>query len=337
MAAHDRVALETGSRSMSPVPTTDQPDLLLERGAMRAMLLAMLVMALGVPLHIVALGTDTLHGATRWPLVIAWLCALLTLSVFWIARAVLFGIWSAIRRRRLSQIDLVAICAAAAFAASCPALLSHAAPMYFDVAAMAIAWLLGGQAQEAAIRRRFAVTVAQLAPLNRQVPRFQSQPDLVEQRAGGLGGVLLGSVAVTLGLHLAWDRSVSGSMMVALATLAAGCPCALGIARSSAGAAGAARAAAAGWLVPSGAALRLIAEVSHEATRHAMPLGEAELPALLAIARSVRRAIRRNCLWAVGLNLALLPVAILEPVPALVPAAVMLAARWLIGITNARI
>jgi cation transport ATPase len=340
MAAPDRTTLETGTRATSHVPITDQHqvDLLLQRGAMRTMLAAMLVMALGVPLHLGSLGTQPTHLHTDWSMIIAWLCALLTLSVFWVARPVLRATCSAIRRRRFSHADLVVICACGAFAAGFPALLSHAAPMYFDVAAMAIAWIVAGQAQEAGIRRRFAVMVAQLAPLNWQLPVLQpTASDRLEQPVAWLGSVLLGSAVAALMLHLWWGHDLTGSSMVSLALLAAACPCALGIAGPSACAAGVERAMAAGWLVPSGAALGQLADVPQDAARLVMPLGAADLPALAAIARSVQCAIRRNYLWAAGLNLALVPLALLEPIPPLVPAAVMLAARWLIGISNARI
>ncbi|HEX6291434.1 MAG TPA: hypothetical protein VFZ66_19780 [Herpetosiphonaceae bacterium] len=308
----------------------------LQRRAMRSMLLAMLVMALGVPLHILALGAHDAHGAGWWAMLVVWSSAGLTLLTFWTARDLLREAWRTLRPVRLRAADLVVLGALAAFVASCPALAQPTAPMYFDASAMALAWLLAGRSQAAEIEQRFVVVLEQLSPLNLPHPgaEYRSCRISHEHTMTWLGLAMLGCAAAALGWHLWWTRDLAQSGLAALATIAAACPCTLGIATSSAYLVGAERAAAAGWLVPSGAALRQAAD---RPDLLAVPIGSAEPERLRMIARSVQRALRLNTLWAVGLNLALLPLALLGPLPALLPAATMMLARLLISVTNRRI
>lgn len=300
--------------------------------AMGSMLLAMLVMLLGLPLHLAGLRAHADHGGAAW--LVVWLSWLLTLWTIWTVRHVFHSAWQALRRSSFGATELVTICALAAFVASCPALLDHHAPMYFDVTAMALAWIVAGEAQAAAIQRRFAATLEQLAPLHLQ-PQLPALPAVPRREpfARWLGLALLVTAIAAFGAQIMIGGSVTLGVVSALAAVAVGCPCALGIARTSAWAVGVERAAAIGWLIPSGATFSRIVAEPELASQHALQIGAADRPALLALARAVERTIRWNVLWAVGLNLLLLPPALFGPLPPLVPAATMVIARLLIFCT----
>lgn len=304
-------------------------DVSLQRRAMGSMLLAMLVMALGLPLHLTALNAHGDHAGS-WRLMV-WLICLLTLWTVWAVRHVLHNTWWALRQGSFGSTELVTICALGAFAASCPAVLNHSAPMYFDVTAMALAWIVAGEAQSAAIQRRFASTLEQLAPLQLQ-PQIPSLPASIrsDQAVRWLGVAILACAIVALAVQMQLSGSAVIGFLASLAVVAVGCPCTLGIAKSSAWQVGVERAAERGWLIPSGALLNQIAAAPQVASQYAVQIGEADLAALLALARAVQRAMRWNYLWAIGLNLLLLPLALVGPLPAFVPAATMVIARLLI-------
>jgi cation transport ATPase len=208
--------------------------------------------------------------------------------------------------------------------------------MYFDVTAMALAWLLSGEAQSMAIRRRFASMVEQLAPLN-PPPHSLAAPaaDLDDPHARWLSGVILGFSFAAL-IWQTHTGTIANGLLTALAVAAAGCPCTLGIVRSSAWVDSSERALALGWLIPEGAAWSRLASVP-EADRLALKLGAADESALFSLARAVRRTIRWNYLWSIGFNVVLLPLALFGPVPALLPAITMLLARLLIWLTTRRL
>lgn len=308
-------------------------DRALQRRAMVAMLPAMLVMLFGLPLHLAGLRAHADHGGAAW--LVVWLSCLLTLWIIWIVRHVLHSAWRSLRRRSFGASELVTICALAAFVASCPALLDHRAPMYFDVTAMALAWIVAGEAQAAAIQRRFAVTLEQLAPL-----RLQLQPPALaaeqhsEPFARRLGVAILVFAIAALAVQVLRGGSLALGWLAGLSAVAAGCPCTLGIARTSAWQMGVERAVALGWLIPSGAAFSRIAAAPQLAAQYAIPIGAADRGALSALARNVERTLRWNMLWAIGLNLLLLPPALFGPVPSSVPAATMLVARLLLFCTT---
>jgi cation transport ATPase len=314
------------------------PADVLQRRAMRSMLVAMLVMALGLPLHITTLDVQHGHAVGYGTLGLVWLSALATLLTFWIARHAVIDTWRRLRRAACWRNDVVVIGALAACIASWPALLNHAAPMYFDVAAMALAWIVAGQAQEAEIRQRFEAILEQLTPLDLQ-PSFvtpQATTPRIEAGVIWLGAMMLGSASATLGWHLMQGDSMWDSSLLMLATIAVACPCTLGIAASSACTVAAERATAAGWLIPSGLTLRQ-SPAAQQRLGGALALGAAEPESLRTIVQSVRWAIRCNSVWAVVFNLASMPFAVAGPIPGLVPAANMLIARLLIALTNRRI
>jgi cation transport ATPase len=333
MAAKQQMGITYQSAGAAHEQRRPIADLALQRRAMGSMLLAMLVMLLGLPLHLAGLPAHTDHGGAAW--LVVWLTCLLTLWTIWIVRHVLNSAWRMLRRRSFGSTELVTICALAAFVASCPALLDHRAPMYFDVTAMALAWIVAGEAQAAAIHRRFAAMLEQLAPL-----RLQPQPPALpseqhsEQTARRLGVVILAFAIAALVVQVLLGGSLALSWLAGLAAVAAGCPCTLGIARTSAWQTGVERAAVLGWLIPSGAAFSRIAAMPDLAAQYAVRIGAADLGALSALAHSVERTLRWNILWAIGLNLLLLPLALFGPLPSLVPAATMLVARLLLFCTT---
>ncbi|HEY0607805.1 MAG TPA: hypothetical protein VGD58_33125, partial [Herpetosiphonaceae bacterium] len=273
------------------------------------------------------------HGGATW--LVVWLSGLLTLWTIWTTRHVFHSTWQMLRRRRFGSTELVTIGALAAFVASCPALLDHRAPMYFDVTAMALAWVVAGEAQAAAIQRRFASTLEQLTPLHvrSQLPSLPAV-QRSEPFVSWLGLAILVSASAVVGVQIMLGGSVTFGLMAGLAAVAAGCPCTLGIARSSAWEVGVERAAVLGWLIPSGALFSRIAAEPQSAAEYAVKLGATDRPALLALARAVERTSRWNVFCAVGLNLLLLPLALRGPLPSLVPAATMLIARLLIFCTT---
>jgi cation transport ATPase len=310
-------------------------DAALQRRAMVAMLLAMLVMALGLPLH---LATFRDHSRHTWlALPVAWLSCFLTLSTLAAGRHALSDTWRALRYARLGGAEIVTISALITLIVSLPSLVIHSAPMYFDVTAMALAWHLTGAAQSSTIQRRFAATVEQLAPLNL---RPQRPTLLAADHEPWLARWLLGILFVFAIAALLW-HSLSGNLsnaaLAALAVAAAGCPCTLGIVRSSAWAVGAERAVAIGWLIPVGEAWSRIEALPAQADQLAVRLGAASSADLRALACAVQRTIRWNTVWSISLNLALLPLALAGPVPAILPAATMVLARLLIGFTTWRL
>lgn len=337
MATEQRVGFPYQSADPAHEQRRPISDRTLQRRAMGSMLLAMLVMLLGLPLHLAELRAHADHGGAAW--LVVWLSWLLTLWTVWTARHIFHSAWQALRQSSFGSTELVTICALAAFVASCPALLDHRAPMYFDVTAMALAWIVAGEAQAAAIQRRFAATLEQLAPLHLQ-PQLPSLPAVQrsERFARSLGLAMLVFAIAAFGGQIMLGGSVTLGVVSALAAVAAGCPCTLGIARTSAWAAGVERAATIGWLIPSGPAFSRIVAEPELVSQYALQIGAADRGALLGLARAVERAGRWNVLWAVGLNLLLLPLALLHPadprLPALVPAATMVIARLLIFCTT---
>lgn len=308
-------------------------DRVLQRRAMGSMLLAMLVMLLGLPLHLAGLSAHGDHGgAARF---VVWLSALLTLWTLWVARHIFPHAWRGLRRVDFGVAELVSVGALAAFIASLPALVAHSAPMYFDVTAMALAWLVAGEAQVSALQRRFDSAREQLAPLRLQ-PQLPSVPvePHGDRAVRWLGLALLVLAIAALGVQILRGGSIASGLLAGLAAVAVGCPCTLGIVKSSAWEVGVERAAALGWLLPSGAALSQIAADPQQADQYALKLGPADPAALLEVAREVERTIRWNYLWAIGLNLVLLPLALFEPPPSLGPAATMVLARLLIAWTT---
>lgn len=333
MAAEQRAGITYQSAGVAHEAHRQIADRVLQRRAMGSMLLAMLVMLLGLPLHLPSLSAHGGHGGAGRLMV--WLSALLTLWTLWVTRHVFGNAWLSLRRRDFGATELVAVCSLAAFSASLPALLAHRAPMYFDVSAMAMAWLVAGEAQTAALQRRFVSAHEQLAPLRFQ-PQITSVPVLPhdDRAARWLGlAILVFSIAVVSVQVLRGD-SVASGLLAGLAAVAVGCPCTLGIVRSSAWEVGIERAAALGWLLPSGAVLSQIAADPQRSDQYALKLGSADPAALLALARSVERTIRWNYLSAIGLNLLLLPLALFGPPPSLLPAATMVLARVLIAWTT---
>ncbi|HEY0733588.1 MAG TPA: hypothetical protein VGD69_01675 [Herpetosiphonaceae bacterium] len=333
MTAEQRVGITYQSSDPACEQRRPIAERTLQRRAMGSMLLAMLVMLLGLPLHLAGLRAHTDHGGAIW--LVVWLSGLLTLWTIWTARHVFHSAWQMLRRRSFGSTELVTLCALAAFGASCPAMLDHRAPMYFDVTAMALAWVVAGEAQAAAIQRRFASSLEQLAPLHLQ-PQLPSSPAVQrsEPFARWLGVAILVFASAIFGVQIMLGGSVIFSLMAGLAAVAAGCPCTLGIARSSAWQIGVERAVALGWLIPSGAAFSRIAAEPQSAAEYAVKLGAADRAALPALARAVERTIRWNVLWAIGLNLLLLPLSLSSPLPSLVPAATMVIARLLIFCTT---
>lgn len=333
MAAEQRAGITYHSVGAANKDRGQNVDRVLQRRAMGSMLLAMLVMLLGLPLHLAGLSAHGDHsGAAR---LVVWLSALLTLWTLWVARHVFENAWRNLRRRDSGAAELVAGCALSAFAASLPALVVDSAPMYFDVTAMALAWLVAGEVQTVALQRRFDSTCQQLAPLRLQ-PQIPSVPAAPygDRVVRWLGLALLVFSIAALGMQILRGGSVASGLLAGLAAVAVGCPCTLGIVRSSAWEVGVERAAALRWLLPSGVALSQIAAVPQQADQYALKLGSADHVALLALVRSVERAIRWNYLWAIGLNFVLLALALLGPLPSLLPAATMVLARLLIAWTT---
>ena len=154
----------------------------------------------------------------------------------------------------------------------------------------------------------------------------------MERKASWLGGTILLAAGAAGLLHLGAGAGLVHALVTALAAIAVACPCTLGIAVASAYAAGGERAATSGWVVSGGAAFD-----DDAVAMRAIRLGAAGPEALLEVARAVRRAVRRNMLWAVGLNLLSLPWAVWGPLDPAVPAATMLSAWALISITNRRL
>lgn len=307
----------------------------LQRRAMAAMLLAMLVMAIGLPHHMTAFGNHGDHAVSR---IVVWLSILLTLGTLSATRHTLFYAWQSLRHGRLGSTELVTICALGALVASLPTLAIHSAPMYFDVTAMSLAWIVAGEAQSAAIYRRCSSRLEQLAPLNLPALRLGlPAPWRSDRSAAWPGSVIGGFAAVTLVLHALLSESAVRGLLVGLSAVAMGCPCTLGIVKSTAWEAGVERAAAFGWLVPSGEAVSRIAETPHLVAQLVVAPGAADLRPLVALAGAVNWTIRLNYLWAVGLNLALLPLALIGPLPSIVPATTMVIARLLIFFTTRRL
>lgn len=301
---------------------------------MQSMALAMLVMLLSVPLHLLALRGHSGQGMA-WIVGVAWLSAALTLGTLWTARPVWIASLRALRGGRLDETALVSLCALAALFAGVPALSpgAHAAPMYFDVAAMAMAWLVGGQAQRSDSCRRYVERLEQLTPLGFVQNAPPTAPKDDTHDAVWLALVLGGTALAGSVIAANQADSAMQVFQVGLATLALGCPSTLGIAVQSAAAAGAKRAAAAGWLVPSPAVLlQPVAD-----PRAAIALGSANTQDFVRIAHATRVAVRCNRFWAVGVNLALLPLAVRGPVDPLLPAMLMVLARALIAVTNHRL
>lgn len=333
MAAEQRAGITYQSAGLAREAQQQIADRVLQRRAMGSMLLAMLVMLLGLPLHLASVSTHGDHGGAARLLV--WLSALLTLWTLWVTRHVFQHAWLSLRRRDFGANELINMCALAAFVASLPALFAHSAPMYFDVSAMALAWLVAGEAQTSAIQRRFVSACEQLAPLRFQ-PQMVSVPAAArgDRAARWLGlAILVFSISVVSVQFLRGGNAMSG-LLAGLAAVAVGCPCTLGIVRSSAWEVGVERAATLGWLLPSGAALRQIAVDPQLVEQYALKLGPADPAALVELAHSVERTIRWNYLSAIGLNLVLLPLALLGPPPSLLPAAAMVLARLLIAWTT---
>lgn len=307
----------------------------LQRRAMVSMWLAMLVMALGLPAHLGGHGARG-HSVVGHAALLSWLAWLLTTATLWQARELLTAVWHTCRRGYLSETALVALGALAAYAVSLIGLgaalvgPTHQVPLYFDVTAMALAWLLAGVAQRADLRRRFMMTVEQLAPLGLATPvRPVFHPDRPSRDVGWLALLLVGWALLTLALQFGVGQSLGAGLSAALATLALGCPCALGIARSSAATAGAARAAAAGWVVVDEAAFWCDPQ-SPRALQLAQPVpGSYE-----QIAGLVRRVAWLNRCWAIGINVLALPLALRGPVDPLLPAGIMLLAWALIALSS---
>ncbi|MBV9789051.1 MAG: hypothetical protein JOZ51_12795 [Chloroflexi bacterium] len=333
MAAEQRAGITYQSAGLAHEAQQQIADRVLQRRAMGSMLLAMLVMLLGLPLHLPSLSAHGDHsGAAR---LLVWLSALLTLWTLWITRHVFGNAWLRLRRRDFGAAELVSVCALAAFVASLPALLVHRTPMYFDVSAMALAWLVAGEAQTSAIQRRFVSACEQLVPLRFQ-PQMVSVPAVPrgDRTARWLGLTILVFSISVVSVQILRGGSGMSALLAGLSAVAVGCPCTLGIARSSAWEAGVERAAVLGWLLPSGAALGQIAADPQLVKEYALKLGAADHAALMALAQLVERTIRWNYLSAIGLNLALLPLALFGPPPSLLPAATMVLARLLIAWTT---
>ena len=323
------------------VPFDYDRDRRLQRRAMVSMWLAMPVMVLGLPAHLAALAGHAASAHTAgWTTLLGWLAWALTSATLWIAREQLATTWRALRQARPGPDALVTLGALGAYVGSLPALgaATHAAPIYFDVTAMALAWLLAGAAQRADLARRYAATLEQLALLSANSPASATAPSdqpvqPTRYLSSIVGGALIGLALLLIAWQLRTGHSLQQALSSGLALLAALCPCTLGIAWRSAAHAGAARAAAAGWIVTSAAAFwpdRAITTPSDAALR----LGAASPAVFARIARAVRRAAWLNTCWAIGFNLLLLPLALRGPVDPLLPAAIMLLARLLIALTN---
>lgn len=314
----------------------------LQRRAMLSMWLAMAVMALGVSGHLNALdGHQPLtHGVVDHLTALDWLAWLLTTATLWQARGLLPPTWHALRRGQVEGATLVGLGALAAYIVSLVGLgtalaeTTYSGRLYFDVTAMGLAWLLAGAAQRADLRRRYVTTLEQLMLFDVTMPACpMPSANRSSSGAGWVAVLLLGWALLTVGLQIGTGQPLAAALIAGLAVLALGCPCTLGMARSSAAAAGAASAAAAGWVVVDEAAFWPGSDacVSQPA---ALCLGPATPGSYERIARTVRRAAWLNRCWAVGFNLLLLPLALLGPVDPLLPAASMLLAWALIALTN---
>src|ERR1044071_7356158 len=97
--------------------------------------------------------------------------------------------------------------------------------MYFDVTAMALAWLVAGEAQTAAIGQRFASAREQLAPLGLQ-PQLPSAPRLPrsDRVAGWLGLAILIFAIAALGVQMLNGGSAASGFLAGLSAVAVGCP-----------------------------------------------------------------------------------------------------------------
>lgn len=320
------------------MPFDDAADRRWQRRAMASMWLAMIVMALGVPAHLGGLrGHErALHDGSLWSAAALWLAWALTTATLWTAREELLKVWNDLRHARIGVAAVVMLGAVASYSVSLPTLRSswvgagHGAPMYFDVAAMGSAWLLAGAAQRSDLRRRYVATWEQLMPLG-GTRTLLPATERSSFGYGWLAALLIGVALVAAGLDLAAYQSFGDALVVGLAALALGCPCTLGIARSSACIAGASRAAAAGWVVAGEAAFW---PATRAAAPAALELGPAELAAFTQIAGRVRWAIRLNHVWTIGANMLALPLALRGPVEPWLPAAIMLLAWALIAVTN---
>lgn len=307
-------------------------DAAAQRRAMLSMLSAMPVMLIGLPLHAATLLGFPLHHL--FGSVIGWVSAALATTALVVARLEFRAAWQSLRHRRINAPCVVVLTAGAAYVVSLPALIAPhdlAPTLYFDVAAMAIAWLLTGAAHETAIRRRYTTTIMQLAPLGFiPISPALNNRAFPERELRWFGGAALGFALLTIFVQLHQGSNPSSALFAAGATLAVVCPCAWGIARSSASNLGAQRAAGFGWFVPSGAVFW-----ADEATmfRASMALDTCSRDQLQRLARNVRRAGRLNVCWSIAGN-AVLPLASARPLDPLIPAALMVLAWTLIGVTN---
>jgi len=314
-----------------------EPDSSLNEGAlvgqpvgMTSMLLAMVVMALGLPLHFAVLQHGK-HEPNWWIWLTVWLSWILTTATLWTTRSV----WRSSSGHLLDRDRLIAGWALLAYAVSVPALFNHRMPMYFDVAAMAVAWIVQGRAQQAEIGWRFKVKADQLALLGFARSVGAVHQDIKQNHIPLRLVVVFLAIAVSVWTIYSFaDDGLVSRAYLAATVVAAACPCALGIARSSAVTAGANRAAAAGWLVPSGVALLRAAEHPIVAAQHVVALPDAELRQLIVIARATRRATWINELWAMLCGVAIVPLTFHGPVDPSLPAVGMIIAWILIKNTN---
>lgn len=309
-------------------------DRRLRQRAMLCMMLAMAVMAIGLPTHLVSLrGGSALHAAGGWTMLSAWLAGALTTITLWLARDQLALAWRQLWTARIGATAVVTLGAASAYALSLTTLLTtneHASHrVFFDVVAMALAWLVAGAAQRSDLRRRSVVMRQQLALLGAERPLVDVPAAEIAHGWAGLAGLLLGLALLAAADQLVRGASVGRALDVLLTALTLSCPCALGIARASAYAAGAAQAARSGWIVADERAF-WAADLSVAA----LDLGATPRATLDRIARRVRWAARLNTLWAIGLNLLALPLALRGSLDPLVPAGLMLLAWMLIGLTS---
>lgn len=299
-------------------------DRLLQRSAMLSMAAAMGAMLCGLPLHLVALGGGTVHGAAG---VAGWLSA--ALATIAIAAAL-----PALRRLEhlppslgRGEQTLVLCCTAAAYVAGWAGLLGGIHTLlYFDVAAMSLAAVAEGRALDVDGRRRSLAAAEQLALLTgTRCPA----PPVVEQRS------VVWPLAAALGVAMALVAArhttpgAGQAVIAALATAAACCPCAIGRARAVSFALARELAQRDGWIVASGQAL-----AAREPWRAAIALPQADMQRLAALGRAARLAARLNLVWSIMVPALLLPLALGGPVDPLLPAAAMVIAWSAIGLTN---
>lgn len=300
-------------------------DRLVQRHAMLAMAAAMGTMAVGLPLHLSALRGTVSHAAAGPG---AWPAAVLATIALAAALPALRGNEGVPATLGRGEQTLLLCCAAAAYAAGWIGILGGTHGLvYFDVAAMSVAWIAEGRALDMDGRRRALAAAEQLWLLTGA--RCPPAPPLAQRGIALPLAAAIGAGAIGAAVHALQTGTVGQALVAGLATLAACCPCALGSARASALAAGRELAGRDGWIVASTGALEL-----EEPWRAAIGLPLAACDRLTAVGRAARRAARLGTLWAVFVPALMLPLALRGPVDPLLPAAAMVVAWAAIRLTN---